>query len=299
MTMMTTKPISTFLVVLLCLAGLGYWIAMSSTGPGILLVQFAPMLAAFVTLWIKQRNLRGLGWGIGKWRYQALAWVLPFMIALITFWLTWTFEFATFAPDAFLAEARTNITAMFGWIPSSDIGMFLLVILLNGTLGLFIAFGAVGEELGWRGFLAPALMRHMRFATASVVLGVIWSIYHFPLLIWIAAPKLGIAVWPLLLSSMLGGIALTFIMNWLRISSGSVWTAVLFHAALNIHIQGFFAQVTKSTSPTSHYIANEYGYMIAAVATVVAIACCALGRSTIKQTKSLYPNERQNERQET
>ncbi|MCP4358079.1 MAG: CPBP family intramembrane metalloprotease, partial [Chloroflexi bacterium] len=71
--------------------------------------------------------------------------------------------------------------------------------------------------------------------------------------------------WPLLITSMLGGVGISFIMAWLRLKSGSLWTAVLFHAALNTHNQGFFQNLTIETSDLTNYISGEYGLMMALV----------------------------------
>ncbi|WP_164880557.1 CPBP family intramembrane glutamic endopeptidase [Clostridium manihotivorum] len=41
--------------------------------------------------------------------------------------------------------------------------------------------GGVNEEFGWRGFLLPRLQRKLHPFTASVILGIIWSVWHIPL----------------------------------------------------------------------------------------------------------------------
>lgn len=52
---------------------------------------------------------------------------------------------------------------------------------------LFIAFlplmmiGGGIEEIGWRGFLQPALEEKMPFLLSSISMGVIWAIWHLPL----------------------------------------------------------------------------------------------------------------------
>lgn len=265
-------PIYMFLAVVTLFASLCYAVMIYAGentqlfGVGVLLLQFAPMQAAFVTRFLVQKNLHGFGWGWGKWRYQFAAWALPFVIALVSFSLVWVFGFGDLVIAPVVIEAKSGITEIFGTAPASAILTLLAIIAVNATLGLLVVFPAIGEELGWRGFLVPELFKHYSFAKTSVISGVIWSIYHYPLLIFFAAPKLGISALPLLISATLGGIALSFIMAWLRLRSGSVWTAVIFHAALNIHIQGFFQNLTVKNSPLTHYISGEYGLMIALVA---------------------------------
>ena len=67
------------------------------------------------------------------------------------------------------------------WFPvqelSSEIPLFSLpVILLVSTF-----FTGGQEEIGWQGFLRPALEKHMSFPLAVILVGVIWAIWHLPL----------------------------------------------------------------------------------------------------------------------
>lgn len=45
-------------------------------------------------------------------------------------------------------------------------------------LVLWFPFGAVGEELGWRGYLQKRLDRQMTGLTSSMVVGVLWALWH-------------------------------------------------------------------------------------------------------------------------
>jgi membrane protease YdiL (CAAX protease family) len=145
----------------------------------------------------------------------------------------------------------------------------LVLIAVGGTVGLLVAFGGIGEELGWRGFLVPELYKHYDFTKTALISGVIWAIYHWPLLIFLMGPRLGVSPLPMLAISLVAGIGLSTIMAWLRLRSGSVWTAVIFHMALNVHTQGFFQNLTTETSRLTHYISGEHGLMLALVSAAV------------------------------
>jgi membrane protease YdiL (CAAX protease family) len=161
------KPIYLFLLLVTIFAAFGYTVAFkmgddNRTG-GIFLVQFSPLVAGFITKLVFQRNIRGLGWGWGKTRYQAAAYGLGFLLPLISFSLVWLFGFGGFYDHAWIAEAQTGIADMFGINISATWVVMLVLIAVNGTVGMLVAFGGIGEELGWRGFLVPELYKHYDF----------------------------------------------------------------------------------------------------------------------------------------
>lgn len=267
-------PIYVFLALVAVLAGLSYGLTFSmgddNRAPGYLLIQFSPLLAAFITRYIYQRNLRGFGWGWGKTRYQLAANITPLILATISFSLVWMLGFGGLSAQPMVAEAQAGIEQTFGLKLNGTLVTLLVLVLLNATLGLFAGFGAIGEELGWRGFLVPELYKHYSYTKTSFITGVIWAVYHYPLLIWLLAPRLEVSAWPLMVASLIAGIGMTFVLNWYRLKSGSVWTAVIFHAALNAHVQGFFQNLTVKTSWLTHYVSGEHGFMLALVSVVFA-----------------------------
>ena len=112
---------------------------------GIFLLSFSPALAAIITKLVFQRNLRGMGWGWGKTRYQLAAYITPFFLALISFSLVWTLGFGGFS-EAWIMEAQADLAEKFGVTINSTTLMLLFLIAINGTLGMLIGFGAIGEE---------------------------------------------------------------------------------------------------------------------------------------------------------
>ena len=264
------KPLYTFLGLVTVMSALSYGVAFSGnegdqTG-GFMLLQFSPALSAIITKYIYQRNTRGLGLGLGKIRYIFLSWVLPFVLALVSFGLVWLLGFGGFYNEDFIIIAQTGIAETFGLTLTSPYVTMLIYLLILSTVGLIVAFPAIGEEIGWRGFLAPELYKHYDFTKTSIISGIIWAVYHWPLLIVLYAPERGISAWPIMGFSIIAGIGLSLIMAWMRIKSGSVWTAIIFHASLNIFNQGFFQNLTIETSNLTHYISGEHGLMLALVA---------------------------------
>lgn len=94
-----------------------------------------------------------------------------------------------------------------------------------------IPFG-MGEELGWRGYLLPALLRRgLKPHAAILVSGVIWGLWHAPLILmgynYPHTPVLGVAMFCVFT------VLITYVLAWIRLSSGTTWTAALGHAALD------------------------------------------------------------------
>ena len=87
-----------------------------------------------------------------------------------------------------------------------------------------------GEEIGWRGYALPRLASRMGPALASLLLGLLWAVWHLPAFFIRDADKFGQSFWVYLLQVT----ALSVAMAWLvGHSRGSVLTAMLFHAAVN------------------------------------------------------------------
>jgi membrane protease YdiL (CAAX protease family) len=79
----------------------------------------------------------------------------------------------------------------------------------------------MGEEPGWRGFALPALQANRSPLTATLILGVLASGWHLPLVFVGLLGPIGL----------IGTVAVTFIYTWLfNRSGGSVLMTLLFHA---------------------------------------------------------------------
>jgi membrane protease YdiL (CAAX protease family) len=89
-----------------------------------------------------------------------------------------------------------------------------------------IVAGPLGEELGWRGYLLPHLLRRHTPIVATLLLLPLWWGFHLPLMLTMP-DRYGL--WWILT---LGGFAFT--MTWLHLrSNGSVLLAIVFHAVAN------------------------------------------------------------------
>lgn len=98
---------------------------------------------------------------------------------------------------------------------------------------LFILFlgGPLQEEFGWRGVLLPKLLERFGPSASSIMVGLVWGLWHLPLFylpsqaFYYERP-----VWGLVLSTVL----ISFIFTWLyRRTRGSIWAMLLLHTMFN------------------------------------------------------------------
>ena len=94
----------------------------------------------------------------------------------------------------------------------------------------------VGEELGWRGYALPQLLRSWSPVTASLILGVLWGLWHLPTFLVAGTPQYGLPLTAFILLT----IEYSILLTWLSLHTrGSVLIATLCHGAINL-FQGLF-----------------------------------------------------------
>lgn len=94
---------------------------------------------------------------------------------------------------------------------------------------------ALGEELGWRGYLLPQLCNHLSVAKSILISTVIWGVWHAPMIAmghnyglgYPGAPWLGIG------AMILFCMAIGSIFSYLSLKTNSALPAALGHGALN------------------------------------------------------------------
>ncbi len=109
-------------------------------------------------------------------------------------------------------------------------GLALAGVLLTLALSIFPG-SALGEEIGWRGFVLPHLQSRHSALGASVLLGMAWGMWHLPL--WLA----GTASHPLgLFPAFVVAVAASSVLyTWMyNGTGGSLLIVVLFHATTNL-----------------------------------------------------------------
>lgn len=188
-----------------------------------------PFAAATVLKWRSRASIRSwLGLVFrpaGRRRYYVIALVLPVVVLLV---------------------AGSVHLVVFGgeWTPSTvpaaiEYPLYLgFVLLLGGGL----------EEPGWRGYLLPELQETYSSLTAALLVGIVWAVWHLPLLVVPGAPQYGLPVVPYLVQLL----ALSIVLAWISIGvRGSVLPAMVLHAGGNAIINYYpIGGVAGATSTT-------------------------------------------------
>lgn len=178
----------------------------------------------------------GLQW---RWRWSfLLAFVVPMALAVLTTVLAVALGFADFdatgqamierlseygGPEM-AAQAREQIAHL-------PINVLLLGLLAAPLAGITInGLFALGEELGWRGLLQRELAG-LGFARSSLIIGLIWGLWHAPLIAqgynYPQHPLLGM----LMMTAMC--IPLGVLVSWVRLRAGTVLAAAVMHGTFN------------------------------------------------------------------
>ena len=139
-----------------------------------------------------------------------------------------------------------------------------------GSFGLVGSMArALGEEIGWRGFLVPELSKTMGFTSTALISGVVWACWHYPILVW-GDYNAGTPSWYGLSCFTVLVVAIGVVFAWMRLKSGSLWTGAILHASHNLYVQAIFTPLTQNRGKTAWFI-DEFGAVLPVVAVVFAI----------------------------
>lgn len=212
-----------------------------------------PMIALLIGSWLpngvgvfvtgvagRRAGLRELFSKVVLWRI-GLKWYAIALLAPITM--------------AFLA---IGLYTLFGnAVPAFAPASQLLPIVL---LALFT--GAMGEELGWRGTALPRLQARWNALISSLILGVLWGLYHLPSFLLSGLPLQDVPLIPF----MVAALAITILISWtFNHTGGSLIIVFLYHFAFNF-----------IGSATGIFGVPALFWLLAGICSVVAIGVIAL-----------------------
>jgi len=228
-------------------------------------IMWCPAIATVITLKIKGRKISSLNWNWGDWKYIRWSYVVPALYGIITYVLIWIFGFGNLANSEAITEWGKELD-LFGIGTLSPISITITAIMLLATIEVIRASATtLGEEIGWRGFFIYELRKVLSFTGVSIFSGLIWSFWHWPLLVYYSNNVLlEFTTFTIVIVSM------SFIMTYYTFKSKSLWPAVIFHAVSNVYIQKILPELTIKNEGTEYWL-GENGIMFAIVTCVFGI----------------------------
>jgi uncharacterized protein len=229
-------------------------------------LMWCPGVAALITQFIFNRNVKDLGWRAGKAKYLLIGYGVPILYGGVVYVIVWLTGLGLLQPEQMAVQMAAQYQ-----IHMSSPGIFLSVyLLIAATLGLIMGgIMALGEEIGWRGLLVPELAKETTFTKTALISGGIWALWHLPIILFSDYNNAGVPVWYGIICFAILAMGISFAMAWLRLKSGSLWPAVILHAAHNLFIQAIFTPLTGNTGITP-YIIDEFGIGLAITAVIAA-----------------------------
>lgn len=265
-----------FALLLLPFSLLGYWFYYVNQKSGwpilpSLPLMLSPAVAATITRlalgesfadvafrWGGERTVRAIGIGV----------MTPLLVGSLAYGVAYGLGLAHFAPPTGLVPAL------------GPVANFALLIILNGALGTLVLLpGSAGEEIGWRGYLLPRLIE-AGVRQPIVLSGLIWDVWHLPPL-WLVGYARGPYPWLSAFTLLVATLAFGTILAWLRLDTGSIWPAVISHAAWNAIINGGFHLAT--TGEATNLWVGESGVLVVLALLAVMVGIGAVGRQWINR----------------
>jgi membrane protease YdiL (CAAX protease family) len=237
----------------------------SNTNPLFYLAVYAPSLSALVVTAYSDGagGLRELLSRLLQWRVGAL-WYLIVLLGM---------------PALIVASAA--LSAWFSGEPFRFGQGHRQLALYAVLLSLVADPGPLGEELGWRGFALPRLLHRRSALSASVIVGLIWGLWHLPAFLIQGLPQNQFSLPAFLVAC----VALSVLMTWVyQHTGGSLLFAVLMHWLFNTDF------LPRGTFPAMAAVLSA-----AALAVVVVSGPTRLARKTSDSQSELARLERRRE----
>ena len=232
-------------------------------------VMWCPGVAAMLSCVLLKRDVRALPWRWPSAKWILAAWLLPAGYGLAVYLPVWllslggsvfgnTGTLSLWSQDV-LGKGPTNLCAV----------MFELLLL--ATLGVITAASnALGEEIGWRGFLVWEMRKVMPFWMVGAGSGLIWAVWHYPGILmtdysagegsrWLQIVLFTAAITPM-------GVVFAYF----AFRTNSLWPAVILHASHNCFIQRVYTPLTVK-GPGTHLYIDEFGCLLPVASIALAV----------------------------
>ncbi|NMS89854.1 CPBP family intramembrane metalloprotease [Clostridioides difficile] len=245
------KSILLFLITCFALSSIFYYLIINR---GILqfsyVLMWCPGVAAIIVSMIYHRGENALNFRICSLKYVLGAIFIP----LVYWGISYSIYLLIFGKEVIIDNMALNL------IKAPKMLLIYLAI-------YFVT--AMGEEIGWRGYLAPKLNELFGFNKGAFLCGTIWFLWHSP--VFLASYMSNIPLWYQLPVLALLCILISYPMFYLSIKSKSAWPGIWFHFVHNFVVQ---LLLDKSIGGEMRpYLVGEAGIITAIVVIVIALIC--------------------------
>lgn len=215
------------------------WLMATHTYLWVVPLMWLPALASVVARLVLHEGFGDVSFRIGgrrSWQAAGLALLLPVVIGVVAYGIAWTTGLAHFVTP-------TPLPTRLAGLHLAPLPAFVGYLLFALTIGTgFSVLLVTGEEIGWRGYMLTRLF-DAGVPYPVLASGLIWAVWHVPMIlfgVYAAGP------WPVLSAVLfvVGITAMSYVFAWLRLTTGSIWPAIIFHAVWNSVIQGPFDHAT-------------------------------------------------------
>lgn len=242
-----------FFMFLIPLTALSYILALTVTPVFGLLLMWAPGISSILARLLLREGFADISLRFGSRRtLKAIPFILllPVAVGLLAYGAAWMTGLAEY-------------TGHNGNVIGALAGAILIQMSVGTALGII---SSTGEELGWRGYMLTRLIQ-ARVPKPILMSGLIWGMWHIPAILignYYSGPSLAVSVVVFLVTIS----SFNVIISLLRLSTGSVWPAVLLHASWNAIIQDAFDRFTSGQN--AYLWTGESGILVAVTLVIAA-----------------------------
>jgi membrane protease YdiL (CAAX protease family) len=156
-------------------------------------------------------------------------------------------------------------------------GFALLGILAGATVNAVVA---LGEEIGWRGYLLEAFKERLGLGGSAILIGVAWGLWHAPLVMagynyalppQLACPGEAARGTPALLGFTAFTVSFGLLLAILKEASNSLYTPAAAHGTINA-VAGLYAALTSGP----RLLAPPAGLAVSLAGSIIALLAAAL-----------------------
>ncbi|UPK42530.1 type II CAAX endopeptidase family protein [Paenibacillus pabuli] len=217
-----------FFAILIPLSILSYALMLKAPIFGLLLM-WTPGLSSIFARIVLREGISDISLRIGgRQTLKSLPFILlfPVIIGLSAYgiaWITGLVQYVT--PDSFIKGPSGVILA----------GTIFFQMIAGTAIGII---SSSGEELGWRGYMLTRLI-NARVPRPVLTSGIIWGVWHLPVMLfgnYYSGPYPALSV----ILFMISVTSFSYMISRLRLTTGSLWPAILLHACWNAVIQDAF-----------------------------------------------------------